>query len=191
MGNPGNVGEQMPPSEDVTIRRIAELERQLRELGPSVAKSFSGTVDALESAIATITAQQDYLNHLQVVSVASGTGGSSIGNSAWATAGGLRPSLSINSWTGRVKITISGLVSSACATFAIPGYINRDDQVSGTLIFNQLYAGSTGVGASRTFIVSGLPTDGTAITVQAECYGAASGSPLVGYIGIVAEVIPA
>lgn len=39
-GLPGSLPALIPPGEDETQRRLADLERQVRELGPSVAKSF-------------------------------------------------------------------------------------------------------------------------------------------------------
>lgn len=53
MAQPGSIGSQMPASEDSQLRRIADLERAMRELGPSVAGSFQSTV-------ATLQAQVDY-----------------------------------------------------------------------------------------------------------------------------------
>lgn len=47
MTAPGTPGSVAPPGEDYIVRRIADLERQVRELGPSIAQSFASTVAAL------------------------------------------------------------------------------------------------------------------------------------------------
>lgn len=50
----------MPNDEAYLVRRIEDLERRMRELGPSVAKSFRSTVADLRTAIAsTIVAEAD------------------------------------------------------------------------------------------------------------------------------------
>ncbi|TFB46509.1 tail fiber domain-containing protein [Cryobacterium tagatosivorans] len=51
---PGSIGSRMPASEDTQLRKMRDLERFVTELGPSIAKSFQTTVDAL-------TTQQEQL----------------------------------------------------------------------------------------------------------------------------------
>ncbi len=46
----GVPGRNLPASEDHLMRRLADLERAYRELGPSVARSFQPVIDRLDAA---------------------------------------------------------------------------------------------------------------------------------------------
>lgn len=59
---PGSIGSQMPASEDTQLRRLRDVERFVTELGPSIAKSFQTTVDALTTQQAQLAG---LLNDLQ------------------------------------------------------------------------------------------------------------------------------
>jgi len=52
MADPGSIGSIAPPGEDYLVRRIADLERKVRELGPSIAQSFQSTVQSLDDTVA-------------------------------------------------------------------------------------------------------------------------------------------
>lgn len=56
---PGQIGWSAPRGEDALIRRIADLERSFRELGPSIASSFSTTVAQLNAAVAQLNAASE------------------------------------------------------------------------------------------------------------------------------------
>lgn len=58
MAAPGTLGSLVPPGEDAAVRKMADLQRELRELGPSVAASFASTVAELRAQQVTLTAQQ-------------------------------------------------------------------------------------------------------------------------------------
>lgn len=45
-----NPGDQVPAGDDYVVRRLDDLQRQINELGPSVAKSFDSTVASLLTA---------------------------------------------------------------------------------------------------------------------------------------------
>jgi|GEM_PF-7135072 len=51
MGNPGNPTEQMPHGDDYLVRRLDNLQRQINELGPSIANSFNTVVAQLVTPI--------------------------------------------------------------------------------------------------------------------------------------------
>lgn len=51
MTQPGSPASAMPADESSVMRRLADLERQMRELGPSIADSFKSTVGYLESLV--------------------------------------------------------------------------------------------------------------------------------------------
>jgi len=58
MANPGSVGSAMPPAEDAQPRKVADLERAVRELAPSVARSFAPVFEAINAQIAQMNAIQ-------------------------------------------------------------------------------------------------------------------------------------
>jgi len=51
-----SLASQVPPGEDALVRKIADLQRELRELGPSVASSFRTTVEELRAVDAQLNA---------------------------------------------------------------------------------------------------------------------------------------
>lgn len=58
MAAPGTPANLVPPGEDAVIRRIQELERTIRELAPSIARSFEPVIADLQAQQATLGAQQ-------------------------------------------------------------------------------------------------------------------------------------
>lgn len=53
MANPGMASSQIPRDNEL-VRRIEDLQHYVRELEPSIARSFSGTVKRLDDAIASV-----------------------------------------------------------------------------------------------------------------------------------------
>ncbi|TFD80720.1 hypothetical protein E3T54_02975 [Cryobacterium sp. Sr8] len=68
MAQPGSISSLMPPSEDTQLRRIADLERFVRELGPSIAKSFQTTTDGLAKQIAQMNSNSYAATNVQFLS---------------------------------------------------------------------------------------------------------------------------
>jgi hypothetical protein len=58
MAQPGILSSQIPPGEDHVMRALADIKREMRELGPSIMHSFQGVVDELAAHQATLDAQQ-------------------------------------------------------------------------------------------------------------------------------------
>lgn len=58
MAQPGILSSQIPPGEDHVMRALADIRRELRELGPSIMHSFQSVVDELAAHQATLDAQQ-------------------------------------------------------------------------------------------------------------------------------------
>jgi hypothetical protein len=58
MVQPGVSGSQIPAGEDFAQRQIKDLQRDIRELRPSVARSFKPVVDDLAAQQAALAAQQ-------------------------------------------------------------------------------------------------------------------------------------
>lgn len=55
---PGSPANALPADDAALMRRIEAIERQLRELGPSVASSFAPVITDLQAQQATLAAQQ-------------------------------------------------------------------------------------------------------------------------------------
>ena len=58
MAQPGILSSQIPPGEDHVMRALADIRREMRELGPSMMHSFQSVVDELAAHQATLDAQQ-------------------------------------------------------------------------------------------------------------------------------------
>lgn len=58
MAQPGILSSQIPPGEDHVMRALADIRREMRELGPSIMHSFQSVVDELAAHQATLDAQQ-------------------------------------------------------------------------------------------------------------------------------------
>jgi len=65
VAQPGILSSQIPKGEDWIPREIADLKRELRELGPSIMHSFQGVVDELAAQQDTLDAQQATLTAQQ------------------------------------------------------------------------------------------------------------------------------
>jgi len=65
MAQPGILSSQIPPGEDWVPRALADIRREMRELGPSIMHSFQGVVDELAAHQATLDAQQATLTAQQ------------------------------------------------------------------------------------------------------------------------------
>jgi hypothetical protein len=63
----------MPTDEAYMVRQVEELRRQIKELGPSVAKSFRGTVAKLQAQADDIAAQTTHLASLKTSSAGNAT----------------------------------------------------------------------------------------------------------------------
>jgi hypothetical protein len=70
MASPGNPSSQIPPGEDHVMRRLADIERYLRELTPSVARSIAPTVARLDAADVA-NAAQDAATAANVAAIAA------------------------------------------------------------------------------------------------------------------------
>lgn len=55
MANPGSIGSLAPKGEDALVRRIEDIERQIKELAPSVASSFGPMITRL-NGLTTVSA---------------------------------------------------------------------------------------------------------------------------------------
>lgn len=63
MASPGIPGSQTPAGLDYLVREIADLKRQLRELGPSIAASFQPVITDLQNKQAALDSQQMQINN--------------------------------------------------------------------------------------------------------------------------------
>lgn len=168
----------------------------LRKWSEAQNQGTAASIDALRQQIAALqdTNQAladtvEYLRSLSPVVAQSGTGGVSVPQNTWTTNGDLRPSVSITSPTGKIRITLSAFLGGCLATFSIPGYVARDASIGNSGRHLAAYGTSTNIVASRQIVLDGLPIN-TPVTVQAEVYGTAAGGGLAGYVGIIAEPVP-
>lgn len=70
MADPGSIGSAMLPGEDTRGRDIADIKRDVRELGPSIARSFAPVIASLTAQQATLADQQAQLT-AQVATLAA------------------------------------------------------------------------------------------------------------------------
>lgn len=99
MTQPGAIGSAMPADESSVMRRLADLERQVRELGPSIANSFNSTVSELENTIEGLVSFN---------SIGVSGGGYSTSTSFAATAGG-----SVVTPAGFTSATVMAIANAA------------------------------------------------------------------------------
>lgn len=64
MASPGIPGSQTPAGLDYLVREIADIKRQLRELGPSIAASFQPVITDLQNKQSQLDAQLAQINSL-------------------------------------------------------------------------------------------------------------------------------
>lgn len=215
MSDLGTLGFPAPAGEDYTLRLIADLRRAQRELGPSIAKSFSGTVTALQETVTAVAQAQSDLD--AVVTKLSGlrTYASTPGSFQVVVPPGPNNEITAE------PITLSGVVVPAnCAllvtlnadtfiapdganateqgrsdlSFEIPGYsgIGLWQAVNTAMCFVSL-SGSFGLSTTRTMRVQ--PPPGT-YSIRAWGQGGHSpGAPRTTHqwlaVTLVAQVIPA
>ncbi|TFC20196.1 hypothetical protein [Cryobacterium sp. MDB2-10] len=206
MAYPGHIGYQMPASEDTQLRRVADLERDVRELGPSIAISFNPVIKSIQDTQATqaaqqvtlasqqatltaqqaqITAQVAALTALVPVSTATSAVVRTIAT-LWTDDPIIRPSVTITPTTGRVRIVLGAFIQEALGTYSIAGIVTRDSQILGGKYYTNLFIAGGASGASREWYLSGL-TVGVPITVQAEFYGLSSTASEVGSPSITVQ----
>lgn len=77
MAGPGVPGAQVPANLDYLVRRIADLDRAMRELGPSIAASFAPVITDLQNQQSQINAQLASINALIGAQVTFGSVGAS------------------------------------------------------------------------------------------------------------------
>jgi hypothetical protein len=112
MADPGSIASQLPPGEDWATRKIQDLERQIKELGPSIAASFNTTIASLTVAVANAAAAA-------ANQVSPGTGSGSASSFILNSSGATLVSFNLTVPTGytRALVTASGSVASL-STFA-------------------------------------------------------------------------
>lgn len=158
---------------------------------------LSGQVSDLQTAQITLSAQQAYLSGLPISAYSSGTTSQSIAAGNWMSSG--QPSVTITTPTGKLKVTVSAFVSSSAgatsmATFSIPGYISRTNQISALFpsftgtgnAFAVSATSNSSTGGSYVQLVTNLPTD-TPVTVTFE-FAATAAAGLIISPAILAEV---
>jgi hypothetical protein len=164
MADTGSIASQLPPGEDWATRKIQDLERALKELGPSIAASFNSTIASLNVAIANAAAAA-------ANQVAPGTGSGAASGFVLSSSFALLVSFALIVPSGytRALITSSGSVTSLSAYASSDG-LHGYAQVSGSngpegvsYFYGPNSGGSTT--CFQTVNLSGL-TGGAGITVS-------------------------
>jgi hypothetical protein len=172
MGNPGNPTDQMPAGDDYLIRKIQDLQRQINELGPSIANSFNTTIARLTTTTTNLAATTAALP----VTGAVATSRTNFG----LVAPGYNTLLS-------ASLTVpSGKTSAVLIAIATAGMVTTSSGISAA-INGKMYCGSTtsipiipadGLGSmklmaislSSTEVVTGGSTVGAGVQMAASNY---------------------
>jgi hypothetical protein len=136
MAQPGILSSQIPPGEDHVMRALADIRREMRELGPSIMHSFQGIVDELAAHQATLDAQQATLTTTVAdLSTAQATLATTVSGLTTAQA--------------TLATTVSGLTTAQANIAANLTTLNAAVADINTLVGQQV-AGNTGVAFSGT-----------------------------------------
>lgn len=189
MANPGSIGSAMPASEDTQARRVADLERDLRELGPSIARSFAPVIATLTTQQATLATQQATLADQQAqltaqvatlaaqvalqVQPASGHSGVASGALTSTPSEITRCTFTVPSGYTRAQVFGTVFVSvynTGNAADNIRAYLDINGAYSSTPTINSLVSFSgAGLGSSYAATLTGL-TSGSTFYVRGIVY---------------------
>jgi hypothetical protein len=129
MADPGTVQSQLPMGADWVARAITDIQRDIRELGPSIARSFGTTIQTLTAQQATLTDQV-----AQIASVVSKQVVPDVGHSAAS------------------RYSLGTSAQELCRiTFTVPAGYTRA-QVLGTTTFSVYNASSTSADILRGYV---------------------------------------
>ena len=138
---PGSPANALPADDAALMRRIEAIERQLRELGPSVASSFAPVITDLQAQQATLAAQQAAtalvvaeLADVVDAQVTGATGNASTGSAvAYGTSGSSFASFNFTVPSGFTEariLAVSGVTlaaDSTCIAQTQVGGVNGSD----------------------------------------------------------------
>jgi hypothetical protein len=192
-------GRRVTKKAEDTERGLASLTTQVDLSNKGLAAQLNRLqqqVGELQDVNSELQETVDLLEALSPVTSASSTGLTGLPAAGWTTDSGLRPSISVSTPTGKLRITLSALLAFGIVTFEIPGYITRSSNFLTTDSTRMLMdsVGSLMIATKEVLVTTGLPVS-TPFTVQAECYGF-SGSPIgmisasAGFVTISAQAIP-
>jgi len=178
MGLPGLPSSQAPkdPS-DFYAKRFTDLERQMRELAPSIARSVSGIVAGLQSTVAALAAAVADIATLVSKQVEDGSIGYSITSFAVPTSLSSVATQTLNIPSGFTKASILGVVSVGAWNGSATGdYLYARAMING--VGGAAMPTFAGAGSYAQVTVSAIRTltglVGPTISVDIEC-NAASG----------------
>jgi hypothetical protein len=151
MAQPGILGSQIPPGEDHVMRHLADIDRTIRELTPSIARSIQPTVARLDAADVA-NAAQDAATAANVADIAANLAsindliGNEVSvNSASAAANGFATTASdVNMVTASIPVP-AGYSQALVYTSVVAGVYNLNG------VFEYLYLSVliAGVATSR------------------------------------------
>ncbi|MGG7507967.1 hypothetical protein [Plantibacter sp. YIM 135249] len=163
---------------DVLIHRLSEVSRRL---------------DLLEVASGSQRARQaDFIDGLRVTKYAENTSVFGFSGTGWTNAA--RPSVTLSSVSGRLKVSVGGAASGGTAdiTFSIDGVVTRDSRRQDSMLALatciRVSGGASMYGSGAKSWVVAVPAN-TPLTVTVEAFGFDQYVNVAG-LSILAEVIP-
>jgi hypothetical protein len=107
MADPGTVQSQLPMGADWVARAITDIQRDIRELGPSIARSFGTTIQTIQAQQVTLTTLVAGLQTQVADAIAANSLTTAQINAKVASPGAIAPT----------TVTASGAVSGTTGTF--------------------------------------------------------------------------
>ena len=193
MAHPASWQNQIPPDEAGIMRRLEDIERQMRELGPAIQSAVGPQIATLIAQQATLTAQQATLaaavanigtlvgQQVTGGAGAANTGGSPVGSS---TSVASYASVSVAVPAGYSQAWVVAM-STATSASGVPLYLAT--RIGGNTGFEVPIPFATAAasgGSSHAALITGL--SGGSITVDSRLRSGAAGSV---YIGTAAMAI--
>lgn len=186
MVGPGVPGSQVPGGTDALARRIGDIERQIRELGPSIAASFAPVVQTLQDQTAflldqTVEDERDPGTSLSYTA----TSDSDTGDVWWAVDAGDSSVSVTTSSTGRLRVDVSGEVGGFAGGYGVGwAYIGFEVLAGATQVLAPLAKHGTFVNVQGGGFASGTttgPGDATSAGLYASGFDLITLSPNTTY----------
>lgn len=156
MATSGVTGSSLPPGDDALIRRIQDLERVVRELGPGLMAAITPAINTLTAQQATLTTAVANITTLIGAQVQSG----SVGTSAI----GFAPTTTLTD-VASANITVpSGFTQAVILVTVDVSAANTT--ASGAYLYVSARAGAGGGGESFNYCPAGVAVAGPASAIR-------------------------
>lgn len=144
----------------------------------------------LNTALATVRSQNDYILSLAVKHVATATGDIALTSGAWTTNNSIRPSITLMAPTGRIRIVVSAYGHNSVLTYSIAGVVAKEAATASYVAQSAqlvLPGGSVSMTTQKEW-VQVVPRN-VLVTVQLECKGVGD-APVVASPALTVQVLP-